>query len=242
MRLWVVVLAGGRGERIRREVNKVYLPIRGREMLEYPLDTFHRSPLVTGIVVVVRTDDLPHLQDLVEGSTDKPLRIAPGGASRHRSEHLGIEAIADEIEAGDVDLVAVHDGARPFVSLELLDRVVAEAERRGGAIPVLGTAGPLYRRGGGEAVLLDTHSVRRAQTPQAFRATPLWEGYRRAERSGFEGVDTAETVERFTDLEVGLVPGDPRNIKVTFVEDLLEAEDLATRFEAGRWKEPTQSW
>lgn len=242
MHMWVVVLAGGRGERLRREVNKVYLPIGGAEMLAYPLDTFGRSPMVDGLVVVVREDDHEHVRALVEGAGDKPTKIVGGGASRHRSEHLGIQALATEIEAGAVDLIAVHDGARPFVSLDLLERVVTEATRRGGAVPVLGVSGPLYRRQQGEAVLLDTHSVRRAQTPQAFRAAELWEGFRLAEESSFEGVDTAETVERFTDLEVGLVPGDPRNIKVTFVEDLLEADELAASFEHGRWKEKSPGW
>lgn len=237
-----MVLAGGRGERLRREVNKVYLPIGRLEMLEYPLDTFSRSPAVEGLVVVVRSDDESHVQELVGAITTKPVQIVVGGPSRHRSEHRGIEALAAEIGAGRVEWVAVHDGARPFVSLDLFDGVLAEARRRGGAIPALGVSGPLYQQVEGELVLFDTHSVRRAQTPQVFRAPELLEGFRRAEQAGFEGVDTAETVERFTDLEVGSISGDPRNIKVTFVEDLLEAEELAAAFEAGRWKEKSPGW
>lgn len=237
-----MVLAGGRGERLRREVNKVYLPIGRLEMLEYPLDTFIRSPMVAGIVVVVRPDDEGHVRVLLSHVTSKPVTVVTGGPSRHRSEHLGIAALAEGIEAGEVEWIAVHDGARPFVSLDLFYSILTEARRRGGAIPALGVSGPLYRRLEGEAVPLDTHSVRRAQTPQVFRAVDLWEGFRRAEDAGFEGVDTSETVERFTDLEVGLVPGDPRNIKVTFVEDLLEAEELAASFEEGRWKEKSPGW
>lgn len=237
-----MVLAGGRGERLRREVNKVYLPLGRLEMLEYPLDTFIRSPMVAGMVVVVRPDDEAHVRQLLAGVSSKPVKVVTGGPSRHRSEHLGIAALAESIETGEVEWVAVHDGARPFVSLDLLDSILSEARRRGGAIPALGVSGPLYRRQKGEVVPLDTRSVRRAQTPQVFRAIELWEGFRRAEEAGFEGVDTAETVERFTDLEVGLVPGDPRNMKVTFVEDLLEAEELAASFEEGRWKEKSPGW
>lgn len=242
MSVWIILLAGGRGERLHREVNKVYLPIGGPEMLEYPLDTFSRSELVDGLVVVVRPDDTGHVRELVARVAGKPVRMVTGGVSRHRSEHLGIRALAEEIESGRVEWVAVHDGARPFVSLDLFEHVLAEARRRGGAVPALDVSAPLYQWQEDRISLLDTQSVRRAQTPQVFRAKELWEGFRRAEEFGFEGIDTAETVERFTSLEVGLVPGDPRNIKVTFVEDLLEAEELAAAFQHGRWKDRASGW
>lgn len=237
MTLWAIVLAGGRGERLRREVNKVYLPVAGRSVLEYSLDTLCRSERVAGIVVVARPEDSDQLAELLV-PLDRPVEVVAGGPTRHHSEHAGIEALAARIEAGEIGWVAVHDGARPFASLDLLDAVAAEADRRGGAVPALRVESPLYERSGTGVTLLDTDSVRRAQTPQIFAARPLLQGYRRAATEGFEGVDTAETVERFTQLEVGVVPGDPRNVKVTFVEDLLAAEDLARSFVAGRWAEP----
>lgn len=242
MSIWVVVLAGGRGERLRREVNKVYLTLGGREMLQYPLDTFSRAMDVSGLVVVSRPEDEAHVRRLVSRYAAKEVRVVHGGPSRHRSEHLGIQALAADIEAGRVEWVAVHDGARPFVTLDLLESVVVEAKRRGGAIPALAVSGPLYQRSGDGAVLLDTHRVQRVQTPQVFRAAELWAGFQAAERESFEGVDTAETVERFTDLRIGLVAGDPRNIKVTFVEDLLEAEELAASFAGGQWRVRSPDW
>lgn len=236
MSLWMIVLAGGRGERVRSEVNKVYLPIADREMIEYSLDTFERSPLVDGIVVVARAGDTTHLRRLLD-DLPGPVEtlVVAGGATRHQSERRGIEALAGGIDSGAIGWVAVHDGARPFVTLDLLSGLVEEARRRGGAIPALPVPAPLYQRQGIDVVPLNTESLRRAQTPQVFRAPDLLSAYRRAEEAGVEGVDTAETVERFTDLEVGLVAGDPRNIKVTFVEDLIEAEDHARLFRAGRW-------
>lgn len=239
MTLWAIVLAGGRGERLRREVNKVYLPVAGRAVLEYSLDTLCRAERVAGIVVVARPEDSDQLAELLgEMHLDRPVEVVEGGPTRHHSEHAGIEALAARIEAGEIGWVAVHDGARPFASLDLWDAVAAEASRRGGAVPALRVESPLYERSGAGVKLLDTDSVRRVQTPQIFAARPLLEGYRRAATEGFEGVDTAETVERFTQVEVGVVPGDPRNVKVTFVEDLLAAEDLARSFVAGRWAEP----
>jgi len=73
------------------------------------------------------------------------------------------------------------------------------------------------------------------QTPQVFLAQPLLVAYRASIAAGFEGVDTAETIERFTDLPVEVVEGDPRNIKVTFIEDFFQAEEWAVDWDKGRW-------
>ena len=240
MPIAAVVLAGGRGSRLRGEVNKVYLPIGGRDMLESSLQTFDRAPTVDRIVVVARPDDLGYLEGIVaSGTLSTPVTVATGGATRHQSERSGIEVLAPAIEAGEVELVAVHDGARPFVTVDLLDRVAEAARRHGGAVPALPVEGELYRREGVRALHLGDAVLRRAQTPQVFRSRPLLEGYRRAAAEDFEGVDTAETAQRFTDLDVALVVGDRRNLKVTFVEDLLVAEDLARTWSPEGWREGT---
>lgn len=233
----VVVLAGGRGSRLRHEVNKVYLPIGGRDMLELSIQVFGRSPLVDRIVVVARPDDVGHLEEILQPREEHtPVSVVMGGPTRHQSETHGIESLADAIDGGDVDLVAVHDGARPFVTLELFDRVVEAARRHGGAVPALEVEGALYHRNGDRAALVGSTSLRRVQTPQVFEARALLGGYRAAAAEAVEGVDTAETVERFTDLDVALVTGDPRNLKVTFVEDLLAAEDLMREWTPEGWR------
>src|SRR5690606_34148354 len=112
MTLWAIVLAGGRGERLRREVNKVYLPVAGRAVLEYSLDTLCRAERVAGIVVVARPEDSDQLAELLgEMHLDRPVEVVEGGPTRHHSEHAGIEALAARIEAGEIGWVAVHDGA-----------------------------------------------------------------------------------------------------------------------------------
>lgn len=231
-----IVLAGGSGSRVQREVNKVYLPIAGRDLLEYSLEALEHVPQVTRIVLVVRDEDRPRADALLSDlALSTPIEVVSGGPSRHRSELAGLEALAGLIDQDAVDLVAIHDGARPFVTVELVERLVGAAARRGGAIPGLAVEEPLYRVAGGEAEPLAPETLRKAQTPQVFRARPLLDAYRRSTDAGFEGVDTAETVERFSDLEVAVVPGDPRNIKVTFVEDFFTAEEWATGWKQGRW-------
>lgn len=237
MSVAAIVLAGGSGSRIQRDVNKVYLPIADRDMLEYSLETMDRSPRISQVALVVREEDRSHAEMLIaETMPSKLTHVVAGGPSRHLSEIAGLRAFQADIEAGDIDIVAIHDGARPFMTLELLDRLIDTAVASGGAIPGLPIEEPLYRTGPDGLTLLHPSSMRRVQTPQIFHALPLLHAYEASLETGFEGVDTAETVERFTDLVVRIVPGDPRNIKVTFVEDFFSAEEYALEWEKGAWK------
>jgi 2-C-methyl-D-erythritol 4-phosphate cytidylyltransferase len=232
-----IVLAGGSGTRSQQIFNKVYIPIRERPMLAYSLETFDRSESVGRLVLVIRDDDRQVAERvLAETPISKPTAVVAGGASRHQSEQAGLLALANAIETGEIDLVAIHDGARPFMTLELLEQVIGEARAHGGAVPGMPVEPPLYRISETMVEPLSSDTLRLVQTPQVFRAAPLLAAYRKAAEVGFEGVDTAETVERFSDLEVALVAGDPRNLKITFIEDFFEAEDWAEMWDKGGWR------
>ena len=234
MPLAAIVLAGGRGSRVRSRVNKVFLPVRDRAVVEYSIRTFQKEARVGRIVVAVRPEDRYRLDHLIAAPRFQAMTLVAGGATRHLSEVAAIESLAAPIEAGAVDLVAIHDGARPFMTLELLGACIEAAGRFGGAVPGLPPEAPLYQMGErGARALPDAISV---QTPQVFKARPLLEAYRASVEAGFEGVDTAETIEKFSTLAVAVVPGDPRNIKITFVEDVFQAEEMAQRWREGRWE------
>lgn len=231
-----IVLAGGSGTRLRRAENKVYLPLGGRPMLAWSLSVFERSPQVDRIVLVVREGEHSRAANVtVPLGLTKLSAVVVGGSTRHDSEHAGLEALADDIAAGAVDVVAIHDAARPFVTQDLLTRVLEVAREVGGAVPGLELGGEFLLRvdGGDVPVPVSTDEMRRVQTPQAFRAPELLTAYRAAADAAFHGVDTAASVQRFSDLTVEVVPGDARNVKVTFVEDLLAAEELAATWPDG---------
>jgi len=147
----------------------------------------------------------------------------------------GGEQRADSVRAGLAAAgggrVLVHDAARPFVSTELISRAIDAAAEHGAAIvalPVRDTV-KLVESAGGHAVITGTiarDTIYLAQTPQAFRAAPLLHAYREAAAAEFEGTDTSSSVERFSDIEVRSFQGDPRNLKVTFSQDLFLAERL----------------
>lgn len=226
----MVVVAGGSGTRVGAGRNKVLLPLGGRPVLAWSLTTFERSPVVDEVVVVTRGVDLDEVRRLVADRRCAKVRaVVEGGATRHASEVAGLDELAPAVEGGEVAVVGVHDAARPLVDEELVARLVAAAQSGGGAIPGLPVPGSalLHAPVGEQPRLLPAADLRAVQTPQVFPAAPLLAAYRRAAAEGVEGTDTAETFHRFTDLDVRVVPGDPRNLKITYPADLQRAATLA---------------
>jgi 2-C-methyl-D-erythritol 4-phosphate cytidylyltransferase len=217
-----VVLAGGSGTRLGAEGNKVYLPLAGRPLLSWALDAFARVPGISRLVLVTRPADRAQARHAAE-SVGCPVEIVDGGAARHDSEWAALRLLAPAIRAGELDVVAIHDGARPVVSRRLIEAAVAAAREHGAAVPGV----PLSDvADGGLRPVAGT--LVRVQTPQAFRADLLLDAYGRAEADGFTGTDTAACVERYAGIPVHCIPGDPRNVKVTYRADLALAERLLT--------------
>jgi 2-C-methyl-D-erythritol 2,4-cyclodiphosphate synthase/2-C-methyl-D-erythritol 4-phosphate cytidylyltransferase len=162
------------------------------------------------------------VQELLEAAgLSKVRRVVKGGATRAESSRFGTAALPPE-----VDLVLVHDGARPLVSGELIRRVVEKARERGAAIPgVLPVATIKREKGGASAGTLDRRALREAQTPQGFRRGLLAKALASAKRDGVDPTDEAAAVER-AGGEVAIVEGDRINLKVTVPEDLAVAEAL----------------
>ena len=152
--------------------------------------------------------------------------LAVGGETRHTSEWAALRVLAPRIESGEIDVVAVHDGARPLTTRELFETTLASARTHGGAIPVAPVPGLVARA--------DHTVVRRVagvQTPQAFAATELLSAYRQADRDGFVGTDTASCLERYGRVRIAAVPSSAANLKITYPDDLGLAGALLSRLE-----------
>jgi len=225
VRTAVVVLAGGSGSRVGADRNKVLLDLAGLPVLAHSVRSALGTTSIRRLVVVHRPEDRADIERVlpaVLGPHD--VWLVEGGAERHDSEWAALQALAADIDAGEIDVVAVHDAARPLATTELFDRVVGIAAHVGAAVPGV-HAGPLSRRDG-SAVVEELMAV---QTPQAFRAPELLAAYRRAAADDFTGTDTAACLERYTDLPVAAVASDRRNLKITFPEDVTIAERLLSR-------------
>jgi 2-C-methyl-D-erythritol 4-phosphate cytidylyltransferase len=205
------------------DVNKVLLTLAGKPVLAWSLETIRSLPYVEHVVVVTRRQDRPFVEPLIADEI-----LVDGGRERHDSEWHALQVLAAPIDDGEVDVVAVHDAARPLAPAALWDAVVQAAQRHGGALPAHPLAG-LVRPDG--TPVPGTVGV---QTPQAFRAADLLSAYRAAYRDGFTGTDTASCLERYTDARIAGVPAPATNLKITFPEDVGVAQRLRQRLaEAG---------
>ncbi len=219
----VVLVAAGAGTRVGAATNKVLLPLLGVPVLAWSLRTVAALSYVAQVVVVGRPQDADTVARLVaehlpEG---REVLLVTGGETRHDSERNGLAPLAAAVEAGEVEVVAVHDAARPLAGTALFDATVLAAAKHGGALPVRSQPGLTSRDGRRHVTGLVG-----VQTPQVFRAAPLLEAYRRAHADGWTGTDTAGCVAVYTDLEVVGVPAPATNLKITFPEDVALAERL----------------
>ncbi len=222
----LVLLAAGAGTRVGGETNKVFLPLAGRRVLTWSLDTTDRLPALITTVVVLQDHDREHLDTVLHREAPgRGVEVVRGGSTRHDSELAALRLLQPRIASGDIDLVMIHDAARPLASTRLFQAVADAARADGGALPVLETDGLVHQDGASVAEQLVT-----VQTPQAFAAAPLLAAYEAAARDGFVGSDTASCVEAYPALTGGMVvrgvPGETRNVKITFPEDLSVVERL----------------
>jgi 2-C-methyl-D-erythritol 4-phosphate cytidylyltransferase len=218
----VAVLAAGSGTRVGATVNKILLPLVDRPVLAWSVGAALDAAEVSVVVVVCRPGERTIVGEaLAPYLGEREVLLINGGSTRHASEQAALDVLADRIADGSIDVLAIHDGARPLAAPALFDAVIATARAYGGAVPTVDLPGLAPR-----ANAIVPVGLVGVQTPQAFRASDLAAAYAAARADGFEGTDTAASVERYTDLVIRAVPTGPENLKVTYAEDLSAATAL----------------
>lgn len=220
-----VVVAGGSGRRVGGPVRKQYLEVAGEPVLRRALLPFLDHPRIGRVVVVLPPDDAENPPSWL---SHLPVSIVPGGAERGDSVWNGLHALGEETE-----IVLVHDGARPFVTHGVIDRVLDACQGAGAiaAVPVTDTIKEVADDGT-IAGTPDRTRLWQAQTPQGFPLAGLLNAYRLARAAGVAATDDAALYERYVG-PVRVVMGSYRNLKVTRRADLALAEALALAPEAG---------
>jgi len=194
----------------------------GKPILAHSLEKFETCPLIRSILLVVGEEDMDYcLKEIVERyGFQKISQIVPGGKRRQDSVKNGIDALPK-----DTDIVAIHDGVRPFVTRAMIEDTIQFAVRHGAvvlAMPVRDTI-KVSNPDGTVLKTLDRESLWQVQTPQAFQVDVIKEAYYRAAEDGFVGTDDGSLVERLGG-KVHLLPGSYMNIKITTPEDLFLAD------------------
>lgn len=219
-----VVLAAGRGKRMKSDTLKQYMLLKGKPLLYYCLKTFQDS-FVDEVVLVTVPEEIEYCKkEIVEKySFSKVSAVVAGGKERYHSVAAGLEAI------DFADYVFIHDGARPFVTLEVLDSLYSDVCEFGSAICAVRVKDTIkIADNQGFAITTPNRSsLWQMQTPQTFEFPIIKEAYRnlidsevRILSQGIDVTDDAMVLETFTNRKIRLTEGDYHNIKITTPEDL----------------------
>jgi 2-C-methyl-D-erythritol 4-phosphate cytidylyltransferase len=217
----VIIPAAGSGSRFGSGVPKQFQPLAGKPILQHVIERFLLDENVAQVIVPVAEILLSSVKN------SERVTFVAGGATRQESVVRGLA------EAGDAELIAVHDAVRPLFSSEIFHAVMNAAREAGAALPVIPVNDTIHVMNDDATIAqtLDRALLAAAQTPQCFRPDLLRDILARAEREGISGTDEAGLAARFG-YTVRAVPGDPRNLKITVPEDLAIAESYLQQWSA----------
>lgn len=220
MKNWAVIVAAGRSERTGFGINKVYMPLGESTVLETVMQIFDASGLFSGITVVISAHDEERFLKLER--PESVVAYTYGGKNRQESVCNGLKAVPD-----DIDIVAVHDAARPFVTRDIIEATIKEAVETGSGVistPVTDTI--KIKNDSGKVSTPDRRTLYAVQTPQTFRRDLLAECHRKAQEDGFITTDDAALFEKYYGT-VSLVTaeGAELNKKLTYRSDF-EMKDM----------------
>jgi len=220
-----IVAAAGRGSRLG--ARKQLLDLCGRPVVAWCLDVIAHSRSVDDVVVVCEPDEREQCEQVARATCERKLRaVVNGGDRRQDSVFAGLRA-----SMPDADFVVIHDGARPFVTEDMIDRSLAAARISGASVVAVQVKDTIKQVSESGIVMrsLPRETLWAAQTPQAFSVDALSRAYTAAEAEGFVATDDAMLVEWAGTGQVAVVEGSYDNLKITTPDDLIVAEQIVRR-------------
>ena len=228
-----VIVAAGRGTRMGLDRNKVLYPVCGEPIIVHTVRAFAQSGLFDGgIVVVTGENDMEEMRAMMDAAGLR-VTFAKGGADRQESVYNGIAACPK-----DADVIAIHDGARPLVTREVIFKTIDSAKEYGSGVAAVQLKDTV-KRVDENGIVIDTparDTLRAVQTPQTFDAELIRQAHE-AYKTGERATDDAMLMERMGHA-VRLTQGDVENIKLTTPEDMLLAEQVMIRRGMAKKEEP----
>ena len=222
MKADAVIVSAGKGHRFMEGKKKQFYFLADKPILAHTLHKFENCPLIRSILLVVGQEDMDYcLSEIIEKYQFRKIsQVVPGGKRRQESVKNGIDVLPKGTE-----VVVIHDGVRPFVTIEMIEESIRSAARLQAvvmAMPVKETI-KMVQQDGTILKTIDRESLWQIQTPQTFQVNVIKEAHHRATEDGFVGTDDASLVERLG-IKVHILPGSYNNIKITTPEDLILAQ------------------
>lgn len=219
----VVIVAAGTGSRMKKDINKQFIKLKNKEIVAHTIEKFYNSENIDDMVVVIREDEEEYFNKNIKekyGFTN--IKVAHGGNERQDSVFNGIKMLKKEC-----DVVLIHDGARPFVTEDIIKRSINKANEHNAivvGVKVKDTIKVVSDNGN----IVDTPNrsyLWSVQTPQVFKYDIITKAYEDAYNNNYYGTDDAMLVERIG-YNVKMIEGSYNNIKITTQEDLEFGEQI----------------
>ncbi|NLZ52482.1 MAG: 2-C-methyl-D-erythritol 4-phosphate cytidylyltransferase [Thermoanaerobacteraceae bacterium] len=221
MQVSAIIAAGGQGRRMNSSISKQFLNIKGHPILYYTLNKFERMDKIKSIVLVISADDIDYTrEEIIKRYRFKKIKIVEGGKERQDSVYNGLRELSPQ-----TDIVVIHDGVRPFVPIQIIEKSIAAAvefKAVGVAVPVKDTI-KVVDVDNTIKTTPDRKTLWAMQTPQSFSYDVIMRAYEKAIYDGFYGTDDTVLVERLG-LPVKIIEGAYENIKITTPEDIIFAQ------------------
>ena len=219
----VVIVSAGRGSRMKADINKQFLKLKGKEVIAHTIDKFYNNKNIDEIVVVVKEDEADFFRrNIIDKYGYKNIKIAFGGQERQDSVFNGLKAVNERC-----DIVLIHDGARPFVTDEIIKNSIECAKKNKCVIvgvPVKDTIKIINK----DNEVCDTpnrSTLWSIQTPQVFEYLSIIKAHKIAKEKSYYGTDDSMLME-YLGYNVKVIEGSYNNIKITTPEDLKIGEEI----------------
>lgn len=225
MNVCAIVPAGGQGKRMGGSVPKQFQSLMGHPILYYTIKTLHESELIDSIILVVPEQEIENSRKAWLGHPSIVKKVVMGGEKRQDSVFNGYQSVPT-----DTDIVLVHDGVRPFLSVEMIKESIHTAHKFGAAVTGIPIHDTIKQVDNARKVqrTIEREGLWRIQTPQAFRYNLLGEAFQNAQRNSFYGTDEGALIEHLGQ-EIRIVDGYEWNLKITRPEDLIVGESLVAK-------------
>ena len=224
----IIVVAAGSGKRMNIGFNKMYLEIDGVPLLYRTLYRLENARAINRIIVTIREGEMRQYEQMMNrhGMLDKITAIVYGGRTRSDSVRSGLHYLRGHRPS---DIILIHDGARPFITTDLISRLIDAATKLGAAIPVIAVSDTVRQKNQERTKVIDRSSLYFTQTPQAFRREMIEPCFFSEAQSALHLTDDAAYIEE-KGYHVEMVEGEKSNIKITNREDIAWAEYLLVKY------------
>ncbi|MFI3210075.1 MAG: 2-C-methyl-D-erythritol 4-phosphate cytidylyltransferase [Peptostreptococcaceae bacterium] len=218
----MIIVCGGSGSRMSANINKQFLEIKGKEIIAHTIDKFYNNEDIHEIILVIKKEEQNYFdENIISKYGYKNIKFAFGGKERQDSVYSGIKSLDEKSE-----IVLVHDGARPFVSKDIIKNSIEYTKEKDAVIVCVKVKDTIKIIADNKVSTTPKRdNLISVQTPQVFKKEILKNSYEKAFDEGFYGTDDSSLVERIGQ-EVFIIDGSYKNIKITTPEDLIIGENL----------------